>query len=232
METKLDVCKNAGNRQKDKKENGTHPRVEPEHALEAKHRRLRELAEVVRTKYYEAYRQMVSELSPSHIDEFAAVLRDCQKHVVQNQDELTIEIREQLMRSLQSSLDRFWEEYSISNRIAELEMLKEQYKQFEGKEWNIQQMNPFQRTLPVRMRFKELRLHHLEKQLAHQDLQLETLLQINLRERARINYMEQLRKSMLMRLERYSKYMEQTKSEVKSMTSDLIDDFEKDLILK
>lgn len=115
-----------------------------------------------------------------------------QKHVVKNQHELICEMKEQLMRSLQNSLDRFWEEYDVSNRIAELEMLKEQYKQFQGNSWylkihlictfvviqilllsiysrNILKMNPIQRTLPLRMRFKEVRIRHLEKQLDYQN---------------------------------------------------------------
>lgn len=64
-----------------------------------------------------------------------------QKHVVQNQDELICEMREQLMQSLKTSLDRFWKEYDVTDRIAELEMLKEQYKQFEGSSWYLLNLN-------------------------------------------------------------------------------------------
>lgn len=58
-----------------------------------------------------------------------------QKHVVQNQDELICEMREQLMKSLKNSLYRFWNEYDVTDRVAELEMLKEQCQKFKGSSW-------------------------------------------------------------------------------------------------
>ncbi|XP_054088730.1 uncharacterized protein LOC105217816 isoform X1 [Zeugodacus cucurbitae] len=169
---------------------------------------------------------------PSHLEGFAEVLMERKKHVVQNQDELICEMREQLMHCLKNSLDRFWEEYSVTDRIAELEMLKEQYKQFEGSSWNVQHMKPLQRTLPLRMRFKEARLHYLEKQLKYQNEQLKSLMAVNCRDRSRIHNMEHQRKSMLVTLVRFTKDIKTIKSLAKQTTDDLIFYIDNDLVLK
>ncbi|XP_017472115.1 PREDICTED: uncharacterized protein LOC108363294 [Rhagoletis zephyria] len=220
MHNKADL----GKRQEEPKQDNARSRAEAEAALENEHLRLREIAETVRGDYYESYRQMILELRPSHLDEFAKVLMEQQKHVLQKQDELIFEMSEQLMHSLQSSLDRFWKDYDIANRLAELEMLKEQYKEVKGNTWNIQQKTPFQRTLPLRMRFKELRLRHLGKQLQCQNQQLESLMLINCKERSRIEVVEKQRTTMLMNLTRYSEYIDQAKSQAIQMANDLLDD--------
>ncbi|XP_039957626.1 uncharacterized protein LOC126757256 [Bactrocera neohumeralis] len=207
---------------KAKPQDNASPRATEEVDLEEKHKQLRGFAEKLRAEYYEAYRQMTAELRPSQLDGFAEVLMEHQKHVVQNQDELICEMREQLMQSLKNSLDRFWEEYDVTDRVAELEMLKEQCNKFKGSSWNVRLMKPVERTLPLRMRFKETRLRYLEKQLSYQNEQLKSLMAVNCRERSRIRNMEQQRKSMLVTLVRYSQDIEKRKSLAKQITADLI----------
>nr|XP_036218162.1 uncharacterized protein LOC106623264 isoform X2 [Bactrocera oleae] len=161
---------------KAKQQDNVSPRATEDVDLEEKHSQLRGFAEKLRAEYHEAYRQMTGELRPSHLKGFAEVLMKHQKHVVQNQDELICEMREQLMKSLKNSLYRFWNEYDVTDRVAELEMLKEQCQKFKGSSWNVRLMNPLQRTLPLRMRFKEARLHYLEKQLNYQNEQLKIII--------------------------------------------------------
>ncbi|XP_049308875.1 uncharacterized protein LOC105222751 isoform X2 [Bactrocera dorsalis] len=207
---------------KAKPQDNVSPRVNEEVDLEEKHKQLRGFAEKLRAEYYEAYRQMIAELRPSQLDGFAEVLMEHQKHVVQNPDELICEMREQLMQSLKNSLDRFWEEYDVTDRVAELEMLKEQCNKFKGSSWNGSLMKPLQRTLPLQMHFKEIRLRYLEKQLSFQNEQLKSLMAVNCRERSRVLNVEQQRKSMLVTLERYSQDIEKRKSIMKQITADLI----------
>ncbi|CAD6998611.1 unnamed protein product [Ceratitis capitata] len=107
-------------------------------------------------------------------------------------------------------------------------MLKEQYKQFQGNSWNILKMNPIQRTLPLRMRFKEVRIRHLEKQLDYQNELLKNFMELNDKERSRIQCIEKIRKSMSMSLVRYSKDVEQKKTLAKNMANNLLDNMEKD----
>ncbi|XP_067629614.1 uncharacterized protein Nnf1a isoform X3 [Eurosta solidaginis] len=196
-ETRNNLAKNS---KQDKKDNCS-TRVEVQEDFE-EHQRMLRYTEDVRKKYHASCRQMISELRPSHLDEFADVLRERHKHILQDRDELIKEMGEKLVRSLCNSLDKFWEEYDVANQLAALEKLKEQYKQYEGNTWNVLQMDPFQRTLALRMHYKEARIEYLEKQLALQNEHLKKLMEINHRERCRIEDMDYSRKSTLENMER------------------------------
>lgn len=87
---------------------------------------------------------------------------------------------------------------------------------------NMDAKTPMERTLPIRMRFKENRLRYLQAQLKFQNNQLEETLQENMKFRQQIQKVKQQRIYLMESLAEHRKKFEANQEEILNLQMKLL----------
>lgn len=81
---------------------------------------------------------------------------------------------------------------------------------------------PWERTRPIRMRFKENRLRYLQAQLNFQNKQLEEVMQNNIALRKQIQDVKHQRICLMEKMGNFRKQMQLTKSEIMKLQQKIL----------
>ncbi|KAM7345487.1 nnf1a [Cochliomyia hominivorax] len=182
--------------------------------IEANYDKYKDFGDKVFQKYVTIYKQMWSKLNPTHLEPFAKILMERENIVLKGQDELTETIRNNLQKQMQQALQNFWQSNGVSEALISLELCKEKFKSYEGHKWNMDAKTPWERTRPIRMRFKENRLRYLQEQLNFQNKELEKVLQENIGLRKHIQDVKHERVHLLETIANIRKENEEARMEI------------------
>ncbi|XP_017072716.1 uncharacterized protein LOC108108971 [Drosophila eugracilis] len=139
---------------------------------EAAYKRHKGIGPQVRQAYDKAIGQIFAELSSSDLEEFKVLY---EKHENSDLDtETIINSTRSLMTKVVLEMNQcFFEGNDVENKLATLEMLKELFARYEGKDWNVNAAAPEELTRPLRMRSLDFSIHFMERQLEAQEKELE-----------------------------------------------------------
>ncbi|EDV57271.1 uncharacterized protein LOC6542934 [Drosophila erecta] len=143
-----------------------------EEASEAAFKRLQAIIPQVKQAYEEAIGQIFLDLSPSDLESCASIL---EAHESTRLDtEQVVNSTRRLMTKVVLDVNQcFFAGNDVETKLTTLEMLKEQFAPYKGKNWNFNSLSPEELTRPLRMHNLELSIRFMEKQLQIQEKELE-----------------------------------------------------------
>ncbi|KAI8119124.1 hypothetical protein FF38_02019 [Lucilia cuprina] len=180
-------------------------------------------------EYETIYKQMWSKLNAGHLEPFAKILMERENIALKAQEELTDTIRQNLQQQMQQALHNFWISNGVSEALISLEMCKEEFKSYEGHKWNMDDKSPWERTRPIRMRFKEKRLRYLQAQLNFQNKQLDEVMQENIALRKQIQDVKHQRIYLMESMVSFRKKIDVAKAEVIRLQDQLLTENEENI---
>ncbi|XP_020806767.1 uncharacterized protein LOC110182930 [Drosophila serrata] len=138
--------------------------------VEAAFKRHQRIIPQVKKAYDEAIGQVFADLSPSDLQAFSAILLQHENSVLST-EELVTNMRTQMTIVLGKMNQSFFDRNDVENKLVTLEVLKEKFAPYEGKDWT--RLTPEELTRPVRMRLLDSSIRFMERQLEAQQKQLE-----------------------------------------------------------
>ncbi|XP_011290977.2 uncharacterized protein LOC105261578 [Musca domestica] len=176
--------------------------------------KLQDFGENVRQEYERLYNEMWTGLKESHLEPIAKTLMEREKIVLKHREQIVQSVRNNLQKQMINTLNNFWHNAGVSEALISLEMCKEKFKSYEGHSWNLDNKTPLERTLPIRMQFKEKRLRYLQAQLKYQQTQLDEVMQENKSLRQQIHEVKDKRVYLMELLGDYRKQLVVAKPEI------------------
>ncbi|XP_075145771.1 uncharacterized protein LOC142220481 [Haematobia irritans] len=176
--------------------------------------RLQKFGEDVRGEYEKLFTKMWMNLNEEHLEPFGKILLECEGIALKDREQTVESIRKHLQKVMINSLNSFWQGNGVTEALTSLEMCKEKFKTYEGHKWNIEAKSPLERTLPLRMRFKENRLRYVKAQIKYQEDQLKNALEENINLRQQIHNVKQQRIYLMESLGKYRKKFNEAQSEI------------------
>lgn len=104
--------------------------------IESNYALLKDFGGNAREKYEEIYLRMVKEIQGQHIENLLEILRNREKYVVKNVDEVMDKLRNHIASQLIRIQEKFWIKNEVSQSLITLEMCKQKYQDYKGiKNW-------------------------------------------------------------------------------------------------
>lgn len=104
--------------------------------IESNYALLKDFGGNAREKYEEIYLRMVKEIQGQHIENLLETLRNREKYVVKNVDEVMDKLRNHIASQLIRIQEKFWIKNEVSQSLITLEMCKQKYQDYKGiKNW-------------------------------------------------------------------------------------------------
>ncbi|XP_016957412.1 uncharacterized protein LOC108029566 [Drosophila biarmipes] len=128
----------------------------------------------VKKAYEEAIEKTFVDLSASHLEECEAIYEQHEESALDT-EYIINRIRSLMTKAVFDLNSCFFASNNLEKKIATLEMLKEQFAHYEGKNWcwNFNTAVPDKLTRPLRMRCLDFSLNFVEQQLKSQEKELE-----------------------------------------------------------
>ncbi|XP_016992242.1 uncharacterized protein LOC108054007 [Drosophila rhopaloa] len=121
--------------------------------------------------YDEAIQQIFADLSSSDLDVCAAILEENEDSCLDTTQ--IINSTRRLMTKIVLDVNQcFFAGSDVRTKLTTLEMLKEQFSNHEGKDWNFHSVSPEELTRPLRMHSLDLSIRFIERQLKVQEMEL------------------------------------------------------------
>ncbi|EDV55327.1 uncharacterized protein LOC6547396 [Drosophila erecta] len=139
---------------------------------EAAFKRHESVGPQVKLAYEEAINKIFADLSGSDLQAWDAIYQEHENSALDT--ESIVDRTRSLMTKVVVEMNRcFFDSNDVANKLQTLEMLKEHFDAYEGKEWNFYTAAPDELTRPLRMRYLDFSLEFMEQQLASQAKELE-----------------------------------------------------------
>ncbi|XP_017123156.1 uncharacterized protein LOC108143346 [Drosophila elegans] len=154
----------------------------------------------VKQAYEEAIGQIFADLNCSDLDACEAIYRSDNESDLDTENLLNR--TRNLMTKVVLEMNRcFFESNNVENKLTTLEMLKEHFAPYEGKDWNINAASPKHLTRPLRMRHLDFSLSFMDQQLESQEKQLEIAMAKSNENRQRLQKMQDERVKLKAKIE-------------------------------
>ncbi|EDW91378.1 uncharacterized protein LOC6530779 [Drosophila yakuba] len=168
----------------------------------------------VKLAYEEAINKIFADLSCSDLQAWDAIYQEHENSALDT--ESIVDRTRSLMTKVVLEMNRcFFASNDVPNKLQTLEMLKEHFAAYEGKEWNLYTAAPDELTRPLRMRYLDFSLEFMEQQLASQAKELEVAMAKSTAHRERLQNVHDERLKL-------SAQMEQQLSQYEKIKPDLI----------
>ncbi|KAH8301438.1 uncharacterized protein Nnf1a [Drosophila kikkawai] len=141
-----------------------------EEDVEAAFKRHQSIMPQVKQEYDKVIGQVFADLSPSDLQAFSDILLEHEDSVLDT-EELVNTMRTQMTTVLGKMNQFFFDKNDVENKLVTLEVLKEKFAPYEGKDWNS--LSPEELTRPLRMRLLDSSIRFMERQLEAQQKDLE-----------------------------------------------------------
>ncbi|XP_073823170.1 uncharacterized protein isoform X2 [Musca autumnalis] len=171
---------------------------------------------------------MWSGLNENHLEPIAKTLIEREKIVLKHREQIINSVRNNLQKQMINTLNNFWQNAGVSEALISLEMCKEKFQAYAGNKWNLEFKTPSERTLPIRMQYKEKRLRYLQAQLKYQQNQMDEVLQENQSLRNQINEIKQKRVYLLELIREYRNKFETATPEILGLQMKILEIEEKE----
>uniref|UniRef100_A0A1B0FNP7 Uncharacterized protein n=1 Tax=Glossina morsitans morsitans TaxID=37546 RepID=A0A1B0FNP7_GLOMM len=191
--------------------------------LVAQYDRFKDFGENARKTYEQLYREMMLSLNAEHLEPFNRVLLKNDEVQIKNMESVIENMRQKLLEKLLKKWNGFWLSSGVSESLISLEMYKEKFKEYEGKDWNIWNKSPEELTRPIRMHLNGNRIRYLQLQLNYQRDQLDQVLQENIEHRKKLEEITLQRTQLMKMMEEYEKKFELDKPEILRLQLELLD---------
>uniref|UniRef100_A0A1A9VGA4 Uncharacterized protein n=1 Tax=Glossina austeni TaxID=7395 RepID=A0A1A9VGA4_GLOAU len=191
--------------------------------LVAQYDRFKDFGENARKTYEQLYREMMFSLNVEHLEPFNRVLLKNDEVQIKNMESVIEHMRQKLLEKLLKKWNDFWLSSGVSESLISLEMYKEKFKEYEGKDWKIWNKSPEELTRPIRMQLNGNRIRYLQLQLDYQRDQLDQVLQENIEHRKKLEEIALQRTQLMKMMEEYEKKFELDKPEILRLQLDLLD---------
>ncbi|KAL9921179.1 nnf1a [Glossina fuscipes fuscipes] len=191
--------------------------------LAAQYDRFKDFGENARKTYEQLYREMVFSLNAAHLQPFNRALLKSDDLQIKNMETVIGHMRQKLLEKLLKKWNDFWLGSGVSESLISLEMYKEKFKEYEGKDWKMWNKSPKELTRPIRMHLNGNRIRYLQLQLDYQREQLDQVLQENVEHRKKLQEIALQRTQLLKIMEEYEKKFELDKPEILRLHLDLLD---------
>ncbi|KAH8365100.1 hypothetical protein KR084_001718, partial [Drosophila pseudotakahashii] len=177
---------------------------------EAAFKRHEGIVSQVKQAYEEATGKIFVDLSPSDLEPCKVIYEEHEDSSLDTED--IINRTSGFMTKAVLELNGcFFDSNDVGNKLTTLEMLKEQFGQYEGKDWhwNFNTTAPDELTRPLRMRYMDFSLNFMEQQLESQEKELEIAMAKSKANRDRILKVQDERLKLSAQLElQLSQYQE------------------------
>ncbi|XP_061402851.1 uncharacterized protein LOC133338744 [Musca vetustissima] len=198
------------------------PQLETAEKVEENFVKYQNYGENARQEYEKLYTEMWNGLKDEHLEPIAKILMERDKIVLKHREQIVQSVRNNLQKQMINTLNNFWQNAGVSEALISLEMCKEKFKSYEGCKWNMDSKTPSERTLPIRMQFKEKRLRYLQAQLKYQETQLQQVMQENKSLRQQLHEVKQQRVYLLELIGEYRKKFAVTQPEILRLQMELL----------
>ncbi|KAH8280274.1 hypothetical protein KR018_001325, partial [Drosophila ironensis] len=132
-------------------------------------------------------------------------------------------MREKMFDVVMKMNKHFFESNEVETKLLALELLKERFGTFEGREWNVNDMLPNELTRHVRIQILDSSIRYLERKLAPQKLELEAMLAESKATRARIQEIQNERVRLTAFMERQMEEVQAWRSQEEDLREDMGD---------
>ncbi|XP_017051177.1 uncharacterized protein LOC108094866 [Drosophila ficusphila] len=126
----------------------------------------------VKQAYDEAIGQIFSDLSPSDLDAWATIFEEHEDSSLDTES-LINNTSSRMTKVVHEMNKCFFASNDVENKLITLEMLKEHFAAYEGKNWKFNNISPEELTRPLRMRNLDFSLYFMQRQLEAQAKELE-----------------------------------------------------------
>uniref|UniRef100_A0A1A9ZYB4 Uncharacterized protein n=1 Tax=Glossina pallidipes TaxID=7398 RepID=A0A1A9ZYB4_GLOPL len=185
--------------------------------------RFKDFGENARKTYEQLYREMMFSLNVEHLEPFNKVLLKNNEVQIKNMENVIEHMRQKLLEKMLKKWNSFWLSSGVSESLISLEMYKEKFKEYEGKDWKIWDKSPKELTRPIRMHLNEKLIRYLQLQLDYQRNQLDQVLQENIEHRKKLEEIALQRTQLMKVMEEYEKKFELDKPEILRLQLELLD---------
>lgn len=103
--------------------------------LVAQYDRFKDFGEDARKTYEQLYREMMLSLNAEHLEPFNRVLLKNDEVQIKNMESVIENMRQKLLEKLLKKWNGFWLSSGVSESLISLEMYKDKFKEYEGKDW-------------------------------------------------------------------------------------------------
>ncbi|XP_016989461.2 uncharacterized protein LOC108051758 [Drosophila rhopaloa] len=154
----------------------------------------------VKQAYEEAIGQMFANLNRSELDVFEAIFKEHEDYDLDTEN--LFNRTRNLMTKVVLEMNRcFFASNDVDNKLTTLEMLKEHFAPYEGKDWNFNTVSPEKLTRPLRMRHLDFSIGFMEGQLKSQEKQLEIAMAKSIENRERLQDVQNKRVKLKAKIE-------------------------------
>ncbi|KAH8253025.1 hypothetical protein KR032_003196 [Drosophila birchii] len=192
------------------------PKMEQD--VEAAFKRHQSIMPKVKQAYDEVIGKVFADLSPSDLEAFSAILLEKENSVLST-EELVNTMRTQMAIVLGKMNQSFFDRNDVENKLVTLEVLKEKFASYEGKDWFVDihiqsatqplefiftlrnSLSPEELTRPLRMRLLDSSIRFMERQLEAQQKHLEISMAKSQANRERLQSMQNERVKLTARME-------------------------------
>lgn len=136
-----------------------------------------EIANKAKETYSKLYKELVDNLSLEHFEGIEKILKD--DNVAFNKETLLANFKENLLKDINTAMDKSWDNCNIGVNIATLELMKDRFSGNKEATWRPTGKSVDEQTLPVRVQKLDAQCKYLQKQVDFQNSKLEKLLQQN-----------------------------------------------------
>ncbi|KAH8257919.1 hypothetical protein KR038_002985 [Drosophila bunnanda] len=172
------------------------PKMEED--VEAAFKRHQSIMPQVKKAYDEVIGQVFADLSPSDLQAFSAILLEREKSVLST-EELVNTMRTQMTIVLGKMNQSFFDRNDVETKLVTLEVLKEKFAPYQGKEWTS--LSPEEITRPLRMRLLDSSIRFMERQLEAQQNQLDISMAKSKANRERLQTLQNERVKLTAKME-------------------------------
>nr|XP_016928229.1 uncharacterized protein LOC108008833 [Drosophila suzukii] len=183
--------------------------------IEAAFNRHEGIGSQVKQAYEEAITKIFADLSRSDLEECEAIYEEHEESALDT--EYIINRTRSLMTKAVFEMNScFFASNNVEKKLTTLEMLKEQFAQYEGKNWcwNFNTTDPDELTRPLRMRYMDFSLNFMQQQLESQEKELEIAMAKNNANRERIQNMQDERLKLSAQIEQQLSQYQKIKPEI------------------
>ncbi|XP_017003224.2 uncharacterized protein Nnf1a [Drosophila takahashii] len=180
----------------------------------------------VKQAYEETIEKIFGDLSPSDLEACAAIYEEHEDSALDTEDIIN-RTRCLMTKAVLKLNGCFFDSNDVGNKLTSLEMLKEHFAQYEGKDWhwNFNTTAPEELTRPLRMRYMDFSLNFMEQQLESQEKELEIAMAKSKANRERIHKVQDERLKLSAQLEQQLSQYQEIKPEIIKLEQTINDSY-------